>query len=90
MRLLKVNFQFKTTEEKFLLDPYIKMGKFFMEALAICCWNIWSRRNDLIFNGVQVNFGKWKSDFKEDFTLLKHRVKEVDKPIWQSWIQNIV
>jgi hypothetical protein len=62
---------------------------FFMEVFAICCWNIWSRRNDLIFNNVPVSFRKWKADFKEEFTLHVHTVKEVDNTIWQSWIQQL-
>ena len=62
---------------------------FFMEVFAICCWNIWSRRNDLIFNNVPVSFRKWKANFKEEFTLHVHTVKEVDNTIWQSWIQQL-
>ena len=30
----------------------------------------------MIFNGIQANFGKWKADFKDEFTLHTHRVKE--------------
>lgn len=29
---------------------------FFMEILRIGCWNLWARRNDLIFNGVPISF----------------------------------
>lgn len=60
---------------------------FFMETFAICCWNIWSRRNDFIFNNVPVNFQRWRSDFKEEFTLHMRRVKKSEQTLWQSWIQ---
>ena len=62
---------------------------FFMEVLAICCWHLWSRRNDLIFNGIQAKFGKWKADFKDEFTLHLHRIKKTEKPLWQSLINSI-
>lgn len=58
--------------------------KFFFEILAIGCWHIWCRRNDLIFNNVAVRFEKWKSEFQKEFALHIHRAKEANKPAWQS------
>ena len=52
---------------------------FFIEVLALGCWTIWSRRNNLI---LKRDFGKWKDDFKRDFVLYMHRAKEIDKPKW--------
>lgn len=54
--------------------------RFFFEVLAIGCWNIWRRRNDLIFNKIALNFDKWKTYFQQDFALHMHRAKEVDIP----------
>ncbi|KAF2927187.1 hypothetical protein DAI22_06g186400 [Oryza sativa Japonica Group] len=53
---------------------------FFFEVLSIGCWNIWCRRNDLIFNNIALSFAKWKVDFLKDFALHIHRAKEMDKP----------
>ncbi len=61
---------------------------FFFEVLAIGCWHIWSRRNDLIFNNVALSFDKWKDDFQKEFALHMHRARERDKTDWQSWIAN--
>lgn len=62
--------------------------RFFFEVLAIGCWHIWSRRNDLIFNNVPYRFEKWKEDFLKEFALHMHRAKEIDKLDWQSWIDD--
>jgi hypothetical protein len=62
---------------------------FFMEVVGTACWQIWLKRNALIFDNVQPSLTIWKADFKEDFTLLLHRVKEEDRPRYQSWIDNI-
>jgi hypothetical protein len=40
---------------------------FFFEVLSIGYWNIWCRRNDLIFNNIALSFAKWKVDFLKDF-----------------------
>lgn len=64
--------------------------KFFFEVLAFSCWHIWNRINDLIFNNVAYTFEKWKLDFKQEFALHMHRAKEVDKPLWQSRIDNFI
>lgn len=60
---------------------------FFMEVLAIATWNIWKRRNDLIFKNIQPSFGFWRVNFKEDFA---HRAKESHREIWQSWIDTFL
>lgn len=62
---------------------------FFFKALAIGCWHIWCRSNDLIFNNVTHQVDKWKSDFLRDFALHMHRAKDSDKPNWQSLMQRI-
>lgn len=63
-------------------------ASFFMEVIGISCWNIWSSRNDLIFNNVPINLNRWKSNFREEFTRHVHTVKNADEPSWQSWIQS--
>ncbi len=62
---------------------------FFIEVIAVALWNIWRRRNDFIFNNVQPSFNSWKSLFRDDFTLLLHRVKAQDKPFWKSWLDSL-
>uniref|UniRef100_A0A0E0IUF3 Uncharacterized protein n=1 Tax=Oryza nivara TaxID=4536 RepID=A0A0E0IUF3_ORYNI len=48
------------------------------------------RRNDYVFNNIPVSFDKWKDSFKTEFGLHMHMAKEVDKPLWQSWIDSIL
>ena len=62
---------------------------FFVEVVAVALWNIWRRRNDYIFNNITPTFNSWKSLFREDFTLLLHRVKAQDRPPWKSWLDNL-
>uniref|UniRef100_A0A0D3FTD0 Uncharacterized protein n=1 Tax=Oryza barthii TaxID=65489 RepID=A0A0D3FTD0_9ORYZ len=59
------------------------------KVVGIACWQIWTKRNSLIFNNIQLSIHLWRIGFKEDFTLLMHRVKEEDKQKYQSWIDSI-
>jgi len=62
---------------------------FFYEVIVVASWNIWLRRNDLIFHNIRPSLSRWKCLFKEDFTLLLHRVNRQDIPAWQSWIDQL-
>ncbi len=63
---------------------------FSVEVVGTACWQIWCKRNALVFNNIQISLHRWKIDFKEDFTLLMHRVKERDKQKFQSWLDTLV
>ncbi|PNT65478.1 hypothetical protein BRADI_4g43107v3, partial [Brachypodium distachyon] len=63
---------------------------FFIEVVIICCWNIWKQRNDFIFDGVVPSFRRWEYGFKEDLTLLMHRVKPVVADALKSWMRSLL
>lgn len=61
---------------------------FFVEVIGTAYWQIWSSRNALIFDNIAISLNRWKSAFKENFALLMQRVKEEDRPPFQSWLDS--
>lgn len=58
----------------------------FMELMLLAAWNIWKERNNLIFNGIQPEVLSWKRNLKLDLSLHLPRLKEIHRPLVQSWI----
>ena len=63
---------------------------FFMEVLIVACRNIWLQRNGAIFRHEAPSFGRWKSGFIHDMSLLKHRMKAKLIPNFQSWLDSLL
>ena len=63
--------------------------QFFMEAIIITCWTIWSARNELIFRGNRLNLADCRRALFSELKLLKHRIKASQQIQFFSWIQNL-
>jgi len=51
-------------------------SRFFMSAIILISWTIWTSKNKLIFEGIQPSIPRAKVIFKNEMLLLKHRVKQ--------------
>ena len=64
--------------ENFLeVTDYLKdrlQSQFFMVAVVLIYWSIWTSRNDLIFKGIQRTVNNARSLFRKEILLLLHRV----------------
>lgn len=65
-------------------------SQFFMEAIVLMCWTIWSARNDLIFKGISLILANCRNIFFRELMLLQHRVKPGQENLLFSWIQSMV
>ena len=63
---------------------------FFMNAIVLMCWTVWSARNDKIFQGLQENVQKSKMLLKKELSLLTLTVTSRKATPLSSWIQNLV
>lgn len=59
----------------------------FMETFILAAWSIWKERNNLHFRGIIPTRHGWRQRFKNDFRMMKHRVKEalwpfVEQTLW--------
>ena len=64
-------------------------SQFFMEAIILLCWTIWSARNELIFRGVRLNLARINRVFFKELNLLQYRVKVGQEDHLFSWIQSL-
>jgi len=63
---------------------------FFMEAIIIMAWAIWSVRNDFIFRGIHPSFQGAKAKFTTEWRLLLYRTKPSYHPIIDLWTANLL
>jgi Fe-S cluster biosynthesis and repair protein YggX len=64
-------------------------GPCFFEIIACATWNIWKVRNDLIFNNISTDFGRWRVCFQSDLLLHRYRVKSGCIQPLVEWIASI-
>jgi hypothetical protein len=63
---------------------------FAMNAIILISWAIWNLRNELIFSGVQISLANGKRIFfREELSLLQHRIKPALLPQFLAWIQSL-
>ena len=48
----------------------------FMEIFIVAAWSIWKERNNKHFRGITPTRNGWRQRFRNDFGMMKHRVKE--------------
>lgn len=63
---------------------------FFMDAIILMCWTVWTARNNLIFKGIQLNLADCRRIFMKELLLLQYRIKPSQENQFNSWIQNLV
>ena len=64
--------------------------QFFMLAVILMCWTIWTARNDLIFKGIPPDVGTSRGFFLKEILLLVHRVKSRNSISFEQWTQTLV
>jgi len=64
--------------------------QFFMLAVILVCWTIWTARNDLIFKGIPPDVGTSRGFFLKEILLLVHRVKSRNSISFEQWTQTLV
>jgi len=62
---------------------------FYMEVIILMSWNIWTQRNNWLFNEVYPSVQRCKNNFKKDFSMLIHRAKKKYFPRIELWLQQI-
>lgn len=81
--LINCSFLEMTSQLKVQLN-----SQFFMEAIILLCWTIWTARNDLIFKGIKMNMLDSRRVFFKELRLLKYGVKSRQADQFSSWIQS--
>ena len=64
-------------------------GPMFMEVFIIAAWSVWKEHNNKHFRGVMPMVDGWLLRFKNDFGMLRHRIKEALVPTVDSLIASI-
>jgi hypothetical protein len=64
-------------------------SKFFMEALILMCWVIWTARNELIFNANQFSLNDCRSFFFAETKLVGLRVKDGLSHEFDQWLDSL-
>nr|TKW01124.1 hypothetical protein SEVIR_8G157900v2 [Setaria viridis] len=62
---------------------------FFMEAIILMTWSIWTTRNNWMFNNTDPTVEKCWRKFTSEFSLLLLRAKPSLLPQMQSWLDNL-
>jgi hypothetical protein len=75
--------------ERFIRAKQSFTGPCFMEVLVCSAWNIWKERNELIFQGQPISFGRWRVRFQSDLLLHRYRVKSAFVQPLVDWLLNI-
>jgi O-antigen/teichoic acid export membrane protein len=65
-------------------------SQFFLTAVVLICWTIWTARNDLIFKGIQPSLTHARRLFSSEMLLLMHRVKPSLANQFDQLIQTMV
>ena len=65
-------------------------SRFFIAAIILMCWSIWTSRNKLIFEGIQPSPAAAKEIFQKELLLLKHRVRVSLSLQLEQWIQTFM
>jgi hypothetical protein len=65
-------------------------SQFFMEAVILICWAIWTSRNAFIFNDLQPNLSVTRAGFVKELQLLKHSVKSRFSHPFDQWLHSVV
>ena len=59
---------------------------FFTEVVFVACWNIWIIRNAKVFRNERASFNKWRFAFRQDISLMQHRIRAAYKDDLLKWI----
>ena len=63
---------------------------FFYETFLTAAWSIWKERNNQHFRGLAPSVESWLNRFKEDLSLLQHRVKAAHRAALINFCTSVV
>jgi hypothetical protein len=66
--------------------PHIPREHFSM-FLALCCWQLWKRRNGVVFRSEALTLQQLLNECKKDANLWRSRLKTTTKPIVDKWCE---
>jgi hypothetical protein len=55
--------------------------------LALCCWQLWKRRNGVVFRSEALTLQQLLNECKKDANLWRSRLKTTAKPIVDKWCE---
>jgi hypothetical protein len=61
-------------------------GKHFSTFFALCCWQLWKRRNGVVFRSESATTRNTLAACSRDVDLWKARLPKKDAAIAQSWL----
>ena len=64
-------------------------GPMFMEIFVIAAWSVWKEHNNKHFRGLLPSVDGWLLRFKNDFGLMRHRVREALVPFVECLVTSI-
>lgn len=88
-----INIDIPINEDFPDITDYFKdrlQSQFFLAAVILVCWAIWSARNSLIFEGIQPTIGNARLLLQKEMLLLLHRVRTSLKVQLEQWIQGLL
>ncbi|WVZ99078.1 hypothetical protein U9M48_044428 [Paspalum notatum var. saurae] len=56
----------------------------------LCCWNIWKKRNKIIFEGVPATMSQFLGSVRAEAALWRHRLKVEDRWVVDVWCSKLV
>lgn len=62
---------------------------YFMVAVILMSWAIWTARNDLIFKGLRPSIQNCKGCFNKEINMVSHRIKPSRQEQFQLWSLNL-
>ena len=64
-------------------------SSFFMVAVILMSWTIWTARNKLVFEGMQMNIQDCNAFFNKEILMVTYRVKPSLSPQFHQWISSL-
>jgi hypothetical protein len=64
-------------------------SEFFMVAVILLCWSIWTARNGWIFKNMHPSIQNCKQSFLTELRLVLHRIKPSALPRFELWMHSI-
>uniref|UniRef100_A0A0E0C255 Reverse transcriptase zinc-binding domain-containing protein n=1 Tax=Oryza meridionalis TaxID=40149 RepID=A0A0E0C255_9ORYZ len=62
----------------------------FLEKVLYASWNIWKQRNGCIFDNIAPFVPSWMAFFRNDLSLLVHRLSLDERPAFVNWLNQLL
>jgi len=65
--------------------PQAMPEKHFSTFILLCCWELWKRRNNVVFRGERATIQETLRACRADVDLWKHRLRQEDRWVVAAW-----